>query len=149
MKKERQAAILDAITKLEIETQQDLLEALEERGYTCTQATISRDIKEMHLVKAPTGRGNYRYIVAGHSTPNVEGRLRTIFRESVTSFDFAQNIVVLKTMPGLASAACANLDSMKIDDLLGTIAGDDTGILIMRTEGAAAAFCNEMKQMLF
>jgi transcriptional regulator of arginine metabolism len=148
MKKERQTAILSAISEADIETQQDLLEALEQRGYSCTQATISRDIKELHLVKAPTGRGNYHYTVAGRNTPNVEGRLRTIFRESVTSFDYAQNIVVLKTMPGLASAACANLDGMKINGLLGTIAGDDTGILIMRTEEDAAVFCSEIKSML-
>jgi transcriptional regulator of arginine metabolism len=149
MKKERQAAILSAIAEADIETQQDLLNALEQKGFSCTQATISRDIKELHLIKAPTGRGNYRYTAAGRGTPNAEGRLRTIFRESVTSFDYAQNIVVLKTMPGLASAACANLDSMEIRDLLGTIAGDDTCVLIMRNESAAGAFCSEVEQMLF
>ena len=149
MKKERQATILSIIGEKEVETQQELLEALEARGYSCTQATISRDIKELHLVKAPTGRGNYRYASAGgRGLVNSEGRLRTIFRESVTSFDFAQNVVVIKTMPGLAPAACANLDNMDIADLLGTIAGDDTALLIMRSEAAAAAFCTEIKEML-
>ncbi|MDD4716284.1 MAG: arginine repressor [Oscillospiraceae bacterium] len=149
MKKERQAAILNIISGRAVETQQDLQDALEELGYFCTQATISRDIKELHLVKAPTGHGNYRYApTGGRGLINSENRLRTIFRESVTSFDYAQNIVVMKTMPGLAPAACANLDQMELADIVGTIAGDDTALLIMRNEAAAAAFCREIKNML-
>lgn len=148
MKRERQAAILRLVTEQEIETQLELQLELEDLGIFCTQATISRDIKELHLIKAPTGHGNYHYMVADSSIQDAENRLRTIFWESVASFDYAQNIVVLKTMPGLASAACANLDAMKVRDLLGTIAGDDTGILIMRSEEAAAAFCGEMQKML-
>ena len=149
MKNNRQSMILDIIAKEHIETQEQLLEQLRKRGVASTQATISRDIKQMHLVKEPVGRGVYKYAVSGNRTRlNFAEKLRTIFRESITSIDSAQNIVVVKTMPGLASAACANLDGMKINGLLGTIAGDDTGILIMRTEEDAAVFCSEIKSML-
>jgi transcriptional regulator of arginine metabolism len=79
---------------------------------------------------------------------NQAERLRTIFKEAVTSFDVAQNIVVVKTMPGLAPAACSTLDSMHIPDMVGTLAGDDTALLIMRTNGAAEGFCSEIHRML-
>ena len=114
-----------------------------------TQATISRDIKQLHLVKELTGYGSYRYTVSERkASQNVAGRLRTIFKESITSFDVAQNIVVLKTMPGLAPAACAAIDGMEIDHLVGSLAGDDTAILIMRTNEAAQEFCSEIHKML-
>ena len=119
------------------------------RGVQSTQATISRDIKELHLVKELTGYGVYKYAVSERKTSlNFAGRLRTIFKEGVTSFDLAQNIVVIKTMPGLASAACAALDGMDIPDMVGSLAGDDTAVLIMRTNEAAVAFCDEIHKML-
>ena len=105
MKARRQAEILAIIQEYDIETQDQLLEKLREKGLKSTQATISRDIKELHLVKELTGHSTYKYTVSERKTSlNVAGRLNNIFRESVTSFDSAQNIVVLKTMPGLASA---------------------------------------------
>ena len=114
-----------------------------------TQATISRDIKELHLVKEQTGRGSYHYVVSVHkATFNNNGKLQTIFRESVNSFDCAQNIVVLKTMPGLASAACAALDSMNISVLVGSLAGDDTVLLVMRDNESALAFCDDIRKMI-
>ena len=114
-----------------------------------TQATISRDIKELHLIKELTGFGTYRYAVSERKVSlNLAGRLRTIFKEGVTSFVVAQNIVVLKTMPGLASAAGAAIDGMEIADLVGSLAGDDTAILIMRTNEAAIEFCDEIHKML-
>ncbi len=132
-----------------METQDQLLEQLRLRGVTSTQATISRDIKELHLIKELTGYGTYKYVVSERKTSlNFAGRLRTIFKEGVTSFDMAQNIVVVKTMPGLASAACAAVDGMEIPDLVGSLAGDDTALLIMRTNEAAAEFCNEIHKML-
>ena len=110
MKARRQAEILSIIQEYDIETQDQLLEKLREKGLKSTQATISRDIKELHLVKELTGHSTYKYTVSERKTSlNVAGRLNNIFRESVTSFDSAQNIVVVKTMPGLASAACAAL----------------------------------------
>ena len=149
MKFKRQAAILDIISNNEIKTQEELSAHLRERGYNATQATISRDIKELHLVKEPVGNGTYRYTqAAGKQRQNIAGRLRNIFREGVTSFDVAQNIVVIKTMPGLASAAAAALDGMEIDGFVGSLAGDDTAILIMRTNDAASRFCSEIHEML-
>ena len=149
MKSKRQAEILRIIEDVDVETQDQLLSELKARGVTSTQATISRDIKELHLIKELTGYGTYKYAVSGRKTSmNIAGRLRTIFKEGVTSFDVAQNIVVLKTMPGLASAACAAIDGMDIPSLVGSLAGDDTAILIMRTNEDAAEFCNEIHAML-
>ena len=149
MKNARQAEIMNIIQNTRVETQEQLLEELRARGFTATQATISRDIKELHLIKELTGYGTYKYVVSERKTSlNFAGRLRTIFKEGVTSFDMAQNIVVVKTMPGLASAACAAVDGMEIPDLVGSLAGDDTALLIMRTNEAAAEFCNEIHKML-
>ncbi len=149
MKSKRQEEILRIIEEVDVETQDQLLEQLRFRGVTSTQATISRDIKELHLIKELTGYGTYKYVVSERKTSlNFAGRLRTIFKEGVTSFDMAQNIVVVKTMPGLASAACAAVDGMEIPELVGSLAGDDTALLIMRTNEAAAEFCNEIHKML-
>ena len=149
MKGRRQEEILRIITEQDIETQDQLLEALRNRGIRSTQATISRDIKELHLIKELTGHGSYKYVVSERKNSlNSAGRLRTIFKEGVLSFDLAQNIIVVKTMPGLASAAAAALDNMEIPEMVGSLAGDDTLILIMRTVEAAAAFCDEIHNML-
>ena len=149
MKSKRQQEILNIIALREVETQEQLLECLRERGITTTQATVSRDIKQLHLVKELTAGGIYKYAVSQRKTAmDFAGRLRTTFREGVTSFDVAQNIVVLKTMPGLANAAGAAMDGMDIPDLVGSLAGDDTAILIMRTNEAATEFCEEIREML-
>ena len=149
MKNNRQSMILEIISQENIETQEQLLMRLQERGITSTQATISRDIKQMHLIKEPVGQGVYKYAVSGNRTKlNFAEKLRTIFRESITSIDFAQNIVVLKTMPGLASAACSALDNMNIAYMVGTLAGDDTALVIMRDTDSARNFCAELRKML-
>lgn len=148
-KEQRQQAILNLIQAEDLEVQEELLERLHAMGFTCTQATISRDIKELHLVKERTKSGTYKYVVSLHrGKSEVAGRLQTIFRESVTSFDLAQNLIVLKTMPGLANAAAAALDGMEIPNMVGTIAGDDTAVLIMRTNENAEQFCSEIHLML-
>ena len=149
MKNDRQSMILEIISQENIETQEQLLVRLQERGITSTQATISRDIKELHLVKELTGHSTYKYTVSERKTSlNVAGRLNNIFRESVTSFDSAQNIVVLKTMPGLASAACSALDGMHLPNMVGSLAGDDTALLIMRTAQDAEDLCLDIVKML-
>ena len=149
MKNDRQSMILEIISQENIETQEQLLSRLQERGITSTQATISRDIKQMHLIKEPVGPGEYKYAVSGHRTKlNFAEKLRTIFRESITSIDSAQNIVVIKTMPGLASAACSALDNMDITYMVGSLAGDDTAFLLMRDTESATTFCEEIKEML-
>jgi len=149
MKKERQNAILHIIATTDVETQNQLIVELERIGIESTQATVSRDIKELHLIKELTSRGAYRYIVSDRAdTQNNSVRLKTIFKESVTSYANAQNIVVIKTLPGLASAACSTIDSMGIKSIAGTIAGDDTGFLAMNDIASAEKFCKEIEDML-
>ena len=149
MKNDRQSMILEIISQENIETQEQLLVRLQERGITSTQATISRDIKQMHLIKEPVGHGVYKYAVSGNRTRlNFAEKLRTIFRESSTSIDSAQNIVVIKTMPGLANGAAAALDGMEVPYLVGSLAGDDTVLLVLRDNAAAAEFADEIKEML-
>lgn len=149
MKNDRQAMILEIIAQENIETQEQLLTRLRTRGLRCTQATISRDIKQLHLIKEPVGQGVYKYAVSGNrATLNVAAKLRTIFRECIVSIDYAQNIVVVKTMPGLANGACSALDNMDMNDIVGSLAGDDTALLVMRNTEAAELLCQEIKDML-
>ena len=149
MKEQRQKAILELIRQEDLEVQEELLERLHEMGFSCTQATISRIIKELHLVNERTARGTYKYVVSLHrGRTDLANRLQTIFRESVTSFDMAQNLIVLKTMPGLANAAAAALDGMDIPNMVGSITGDDTAVLIMRSNEYAEQFCHEIRLML-
>lgn len=149
MKTQRQAKIMEIVTSRDVETQEQLLEALQEAGYYCTQATISRDIKELRIVKELTKFGTYRYTTPGQEiSGSFSARLNGIFRECVIQFDYAQNIVVIHTIPGLASAAASAVDAMKMSFVVGCIGGDDTVIIIMRDSNAAAAFCSEIKNLL-
>ena len=145
MKNDRQNQLLQIISEEIIETQEQLLERLQAKGIKSTQATISRDIKELHLIKEPAGQGRYRYAV---SKLNFADKLRTIFRESVLTVDNAQNIVVIKTLPGLANAAGSAVDGMDVPYLVGSLAGDDTALLIMRDTESALDFTEEIKEML-
>lgn len=150
MKSQRQAKIIEIISTKNVETQEQLLEALQQEGFRGTQATISRDIKELRIVKELTSFGTYRYAAA--ATNEMEGsfagRLNTIFRECVVKVDYAQNIVVLHTLPALASAAGSAIDAMSLSTVVGTLAGDDTLIVIMRDNNSAAAFYGEIKNLL-
>ena len=149
MKTSRQEQILKIIAGREIETQHQLMAALRESGIHSTQATVSRDIKELRLVKELAPDGKYRYVPAGREdAPDFDVRLKKIFRESVTSYATAQNLLVIKTLPGLAPAACSALDGMDIPDLVGTIAGDDTAFLAMRDSEAAEHLLREIQDML-
>ncbi|MBR4864983.1 MAG: arginine repressor [Oscillospiraceae bacterium] len=149
MKSQRQAKILEIISKQNVETQEQLLTLLQEEGFRGTQATISRDIKELRIVKELTGVGSYRYAVSSNElTGTFSSRLNTIFRECIVSLDYAQNIVVLHTLPGLASAAGSAVDTMNFSSVLGTLAGDDTVMIVMRDTAAAAAFCSEVKSLI-
>ncbi len=149
MKSQRQAKIMEIISTRNVETQEQLLESLREAGYHSTQATISRDIKELRIVKELTSMGTYRYTTAqGDVTSSFSTRLNTIFRECVTGLDYAQNIVVIHTLPGLASAAGSAIDAMDLSVVLGCLAGDDTVMVVMRDNNAAAAFCGELKNLV-
>ncbi len=148
MKRGRQAEILNIVREKDVETQEQLLLELGLRGYTATQATISRDIKELHLVKE-LSRGGYRYAPPDRrSDGSIASRLQNILKESIVSVAVAQNIVVLRTMPGLASGACSALDTMEIAGMVGSLAGDDTAMLIMHDNALAKAFEVELKQLM-
>lgn len=149
MKTQRQAKILEIITTGNVETQEQLLQELRDAGFLSTQATISRDIKELRIVKELTSMGTYRYTTSAKEVGGTfSARLNTIFRECVTGFDYAQNLVVIHTLPGLASAAGSAVDAMSMSFVLGTLAGDDTVMIVMRDSNAAAAFCGEIKKLL-
>ena len=149
MKSQRQAKILEIIAKKNIETQEQLLMELQEEGFRGTQATISRDIKELRIVKELTSLGSYRYAVSSSDLgSSFSARLNTIFRECVISFDYAQNIIVVRTLPGLASAAGSAIDAMNLSTIVGTLAGDDTVMIVMRDTNAAATLCGEIKSLL-
>lgn len=149
MKAQRQAKIMEIISNKNIETQEQLLSELQNAGFHSTQATISRDIKELRIVKELTSFGTYRYAVSSNDvTTSFSGRLNMIFRECITNFDYAQNLIVIHTLPGLASAAASAIDAMSLSVILGTLAGDDTVFIVMRDSNAAAAFCGEIKSLL-
>lgn len=149
MKSNRQAQILELIEEKNIETQNQMMAELARRGVKSTQATLSRDIKELRLVKRLSSEGSYRYVSpAENEQTESNERLRKIFRECVVRCDTASNLVVIHTLPGLANAAASALDNMKLEDLVGTIAGDDTAFLAMRSAERAVAFCREIEEMM-
>lgn len=149
MKSQRQAKILEIIANKNVETQEQLLAALQAEGFRGTQATISRDIKELRIVKELTSLGTYRYTVSNSDIgSSFSARLNTIFRECVISFDYAQNIIVVRTLPGLASAAGSAIDAMNLSTIVGSLAGDDTVMIVMRDTNAAATLCGEIKALL-
>lgn len=149
MKSGRQEKILEIIASKDVDTQSQLIDELLACGVKSTQATLSRDIKELRLVKELSSAGKYRYVAASREElTDYDLRLKKIFRESVTSYAIAQNILVIKTMPGLASAACAALDGMDIEGLIGTLAGDDTAFIAMKDREAAENLEREVEKLL-
>ena len=148
MKKRRQAKIIELISQNEIETQEELQDLLNRYGFEVTQATISRDIKELRLVKDLSSKGRYVYSTGKKNIENVTHRAGGIFNETIISIDYALNTVVIKCFAGMANAACAAIDSMSHDEILGTIAGDDTIFILCRTEEIASSFTNKLRNML-
>ena len=148
MKSGRQSEILRIIAERDIETQNQLLEALAACGIKSTQATLSRDIKDMRLVKELGPNGTYRYAAPHSVADDTEERLTKIFRESIVSYDVAQNLFIIRTLPGLANGACSAIDAMHVEGLVGTLAGDDTAFLAMRDQEAAQKLYHEI-EMLF
>lgn len=150
MKFQRQARILDLIETQEIETQEELSEQLRTLGYNTTQATVSRDIKELRLIKILSAEtGKYRYAAASTEVENsFSTRLRNIFRECVTDIDAAQNMVVIKTLPGLGQAAAMAIDAMRDRRVVGTLGGDDTVFVVMRDNDSAQDFCTHARKLL-
>jgi len=149
MKSSRQEKILEIISSMDIETQNQLMDELKRRGVSSTQATLSRDIKQLRLVKELSPQGNYRYVSAiREELQSNDERLRKIFKESVTSYDTAQNLIVIKTLPGLADAACSTLEAMDTPRLVGAIAGDDTAFLAMKDSAAAEDLVKIIEELL-
>lgn len=144
MKSHRQNKIIELIERYEITTQDALKKRLEDEGIAVTQATLSRDINELDLKKELSPSGAYIYVRAQRA----EMQFPPIFRDSVSGIDFALNTVVIKCHTGMAQAACAVLDKMGCDGIVGTIAGDDTIFVLMRTESAACEFAGGLKAML-
>ena len=149
MKKRRQAKILEIIRNLDVETQEDLQTLLLENGFEVTQATISRDIKEMRLVKELSDSGRYVYSTGKKSnSDSVSARASGIFVDSVIRVEKAMNMVCIKCFAGMAGAACAAVDSMQWNEVVGTIAGDDTIFVLCKTENAATIFTDNLEKLL-
>ena len=149
MKFQRQSKILELIEKEKIDTQEELSRRLKDWGFSTTQATISRDIKELRLVKVMTPDGTYKYTAA--STENevsMMGRIRNIFKECVVNINCAENLVVIKTLPGLGSAAGYAVDAIHHPDVIGSIAGDDTVFVVIASKEKAEAFLDEARALL-
>lgn len=133
MKSKRHVKILELIQKNDIETQEELLDYLKREGYRVTQATVSRDIRELKLTKVAMKNGRQKYAVLAENTKDLMEKYTRIFQNGFVSMDMAQNILVVKTVPGMAMAVAAALDSMECHEIVGSIAGDDTVMCAVRT----------------
>ncbi len=148
MKAKRQETLLDIIRRERIDTQEELTSALREAGFPVTQATVSRDIKELRLIKTLGEDGRYHYTaVEPQRTQSSSAKLQTLFRDAVQSVDYAGNIVVVKCLSGTASAVCAAADSMQLPSIVGSLAGDDTIMLVVRTEAEAIRLSRTLHDM--
>ncbi len=148
MKNKRQNKILEIISRYDIETQEDLIERLRAEGYSVTQATVSRDIRELKLSKVTTERGMYKYIQPkSHSGVSI-AKFNLALAESITSVDYAINNVVIKTFPSMAPAIASSIDGISSPSILGCVAGDDCIIVVTRTEDDAADFCEKIKALM-
>ena len=148
MKSGRHEKILEIVSEYPVETQDEIISRLKEAGYKATQATISRDIKDLRLVKTLGSDGKYRYTSADKHGVDLRSGFAQLFGSSVVSVDSAQNISVIKTLSGMANAVCASLDSMENSAIVGTIAGDDTIFVACRDSVSAAALSESLKQYL-
>ncbi len=148
MKTRRHAKILEIINNNSVETQEDLQALLSQAGYHVTQATVSRDIKELRLIKTPNQNGGYHYTTAKSGAEHISAKFHSIFASSVVSVRYAQNIVVVQCLPGMAQAACAAMDSLHWDQVIGTLAGDDTFICVVTNQQDAEDLVLELKKMM-
>ena len=148
MKTVRQVAILEIIEKQDIETQEELADALRQRGITATQATVSRDIKELRLLKVLSPSGVYKYATADKAENGLSERFMRMLAESVLSVTFANNLIVVKTLNGSANVAAEALDSFHWQEVLGTLAGDNTILLIIRSNEEVPAVVARIQEMM-
>lgn len=148
MKISRHAKILEIIEKNAIETQEDLAEKLKKNGFNVTQATVSRDIKELKLVKVLDEEGIYKYATLREQDSTLNERLVKVFAESVLNVDYAGNIIVIKTFSGAANAACEAIDVIDFREIVGTIAGDDTIFALVRNAESVEVVIERLKKMM-
>lgn len=148
MKKRRQSKILELIKNYNIETQEELTERLRDEGFDVTQATASRDIRELNLVKVSAGGNSYKYAESAKEDMRISVKYRNILRETLVSVDYACNMMVLKTYSGMAQAAAAAIDNMGWNEIVGSVAGDDTIIIVMRSDDSAKDFYSKFNDLL-
>ena len=148
MKTNRQSKIIEIIQKNEVETQDELSALLEKDGFRVTQATVSRDIRELKLTKIPTAGGRQKYAVITDAPENLSKKYERVLREGCVSMDMAQNILVIKTVSGMASAVCAAIDAMKMREIVGSIAGDDTIMCAIRTVDDTYAVMKKIRRIV-
>ena len=148
MKKNRHEAILSLISRQDIGTQEELMIKLNELGYKVTQATVSRDIKQLKLIKTPVSNGVYKYSGVSNENEDHSAKYYSILSHSVTGVNYAGNMVVVKCYSGMAQAACAAMDNLIIDMIVGTLAGDDTIFVLCKDEDAACEFKEYMEKIL-
>lgn len=148
MKQKRHEKILELVERYSIDTQEELLRRLREAGFNVTQATISRDIKELRLLKTLSPDRKYRYAPAKEEMRESALKLQTLFEDSVISVGGAQNVVCVKCLSGVANAVCAAFDSLRWEEVVGTIAGNDTIFILMQTDEAANNLTDQLKKMV-
>jgi transcriptional regulator of arginine metabolism len=149
MKARRQTRILEIVRQGIIETQEELARRLEEEGFPVTQATVSRDIKELKLVKVPMGDGRYRYAPAAEPAVGVaRERMLRLLREYVTGFDASENIVVLSTLPGMAEGVAEAIDNLHLPEVIGTLAGERVVFAVVKPRRAVAGFLTRLRDIL-
>lgn len=148
MKTNRQSKIIEIIQMNEVETQDELSALLEKDGFRVTQATVSRDIRELKLTKIPTAGGRQKYAVITDAPENLSKKYERVLREGFLSMDMAQNILVIKTVSGMASAVCAAIDAMKMREIVGSIAGDDTIMCAIRTVDDTYAVMKKIRRIV-
>ena len=148
MKKSRHEKIRELIEQYEIETQEELAERLKKEGYQVTQATVSRDIRELKLSKMPNGRGRQKYVAFDGEETHLGDKYARVLKEGYVSMDLAQNLLVLKTVSGMAMAVAAAVDDMKIEEVVGCIAGDNTVMMAMRSVQDARVVMEKIGRMV-
>ncbi len=148
MKTRRHEKIKDLIREFDIDTQEELLSKLKEAGYDVTQATVSRDIKELRLIKALSPKGKYRYSTGQEASKDISGKFLSLFVDSVLSVESSQNIVVIKCLTGMAQAVCAAMDASKSQSFIGTLAGEDTIIAVCKSNEAAYEKQEELRKLI-
>lgn len=148
MKSKRQLKILEVIRKNDIETQEELSAFLEREGFQVTQATVSRDIRELKLTKVATKGGRQKYVAISEAAEDLSEKYKRVFRDGFISMDMAQNILVIKTVSGMAMAVAAALDAMHLHEIVGSIAGDDTIMCAIRTAEDTVMVMKRLKQMV-